>query len=277
MRSCNIKSTKAEKGSKRRRICRCGAGVEIHPGKCDTPGFALRTEPQIIQDPRGFSRLELKRTNKRILQTSAYMMQSWRANCDLQILLYNSDPDNPDLDDIAAVTDYVVTYACKGNESIHSEKERLKSYIASMSDNERSEMATATLAKKVLNRSLKTRMISKQEATVQLDGLDLWTCSDSIETVSITPSYKVSTHLPYEGKGSIYSRYATRMKKKIPPNSPSDYAERLRQMSLHEYFHFIRNYSRSTGKFIIPHYIGGKCIPTWPITYEFARYDIIII
>jgi hypothetical protein len=45
------------------------------------------------------------------------MLQSWRANCDIQIFLYQSDPNNPNLDEIAAVTDYIVSYTCKGNET----------------------------------------------------------------------------------------------------------------------------------------------------------------
>jgi hypothetical protein len=52
------------------------------------------------------------------------MLQSWRANCDVQILIYNSDPKNPDLTDIARVTDYIVAYACKGNATMKEEREQ---------------------------------------------------------------------------------------------------------------------------------------------------------
>jgi hypothetical protein len=39
---------------RKRRWCRCGAGIERTYGKCDTPGFILRNEPVIFKDLRGF-------------------------------------------------------------------------------------------------------------------------------------------------------------------------------------------------------------------------------
>ena len=57
------------------------------------------------------------------------ILQSWRANCDLQILIYSSDPDHPDPDDIARVTDYVVGYACKGNKTLKEERELTKKLV----------------------------------------------------------------------------------------------------------------------------------------------------
>jgi hypothetical protein len=51
-------------------------------------------------------------------------LQSWRGNCDVQILVYSSDPDFLDADDIARVTDYVVGYACKGNKTLKEEREQ---------------------------------------------------------------------------------------------------------------------------------------------------------
>ena len=56
-------------------------------------------------------------------------LQSWRANCDVQILIYTSDPNNPDPSKIAKVTDYVVGYACKGNKCMKEEKEWMKELI----------------------------------------------------------------------------------------------------------------------------------------------------
>jgi hypothetical protein len=56
-------------------------------------------------------------------------MSCWRANCDFAILLYDCDPDNPDPTEIAKVTDYVVSYTCKGNESVREEKENYRSLI----------------------------------------------------------------------------------------------------------------------------------------------------
>jgi hypothetical protein len=98
--------------STKRRVCKVGCGVEENPFKCDTPGFRLRGTHDVVTDIRGYTRLELKRNDdRRLLQSSSYALQSWRANCDVQLMLYQSDPDNPDLSELAAVTDYVVSYA----------------------------------------------------------------------------------------------------------------------------------------------------------------------
>ena len=53
------------------------------------------------------------------------MLLSWRANCDVQILVYESDPKKPKYEDIARVVDYVVGYACKGSERLKDEKRQL--------------------------------------------------------------------------------------------------------------------------------------------------------
>jgi hypothetical protein len=44
-------------------------------------------------------------------------------------LIYSSDPANPDADDIARVTDYVVGYACKGNKTLVEENEQTKQIL----------------------------------------------------------------------------------------------------------------------------------------------------
>jgi hypothetical protein len=49
-------------------------------------------------------------------------VQSCRANCDVTILIYDSDPKHPDATEIAKVTNYVVNYACKGNETLAIEQ-----------------------------------------------------------------------------------------------------------------------------------------------------------
>ena len=111
-----------DKESKKQKFCRCGAGVEERPNMCDTPGFPLSEEPKIVHDLRGFDRMELPRNHKRIVASSKWLLQGWRANCDIQVLLYNCDPLCPDPDEIARVTDYIVAYACKGNDYCRREE-----------------------------------------------------------------------------------------------------------------------------------------------------------
>ena len=52
------------------------------------------------------------------------LLQSWRGNCDIQILIYDSDPKNPNIAEIAAVTDYIVAYSCKGVTTFREETDQ---------------------------------------------------------------------------------------------------------------------------------------------------------
>jgi len=63
------------------------------------------------------------------LQTSIVTLQAWRGNCDVQILLYESDPQYPDITEIAKVNDYVVSYTTKGNKTLKVEKDIMKDII----------------------------------------------------------------------------------------------------------------------------------------------------
>src|SRR5688572_18714577 len=96
---------------------------------CDTPGFPLRAEPTLVHDLRGFDRLELQRNNRWIVATSKWLIQGWRANCEIQVLLYNCNPLHPNPEEIARVTDYIVAYACKGNKTFVEEKNQMKALI----------------------------------------------------------------------------------------------------------------------------------------------------
>ena len=42
------------------RTCHTGAGQEQTPGKADTPGFKLRDKPAVVNDNRGYLKLELR-------------------------------------------------------------------------------------------------------------------------------------------------------------------------------------------------------------------------
>ena len=111
------------------RYCRAGAGEEKTPDQCDTPGFSPRSIPAIVRDERNFLKLEMPRNNVRLHQTSLSLLRGWRGNCDIKILIYSSPDGQPDPEDIAAVTDYVVAYCCKGNETLAVEKETLRDFI----------------------------------------------------------------------------------------------------------------------------------------------------
>jgi hypothetical protein len=88
-------------------------------------------------------------------------------------MLHQSDPHYPDPSELATVTDYVVSYACKGNESITEEKQRFKTYLFSMHSLDNGGVAPKTVATKTFNNSMKEIMISRQEATVLLMAMSL--------------------------------------------------------------------------------------------------------
>ena len=131
-----------------------------------------------MNDIRGFRRIELPRNNRRILQSSIYCLQSWRANCDVQILIYKSDPQHPSPEDIAAATDYIVGYACKGNENLRTEKKQIEQLILNAEDLDGDQSDLTRLARQILNKSIGEKMISKQEAMVHLAQLRLFDCSE---------------------------------------------------------------------------------------------------
>lgn len=93
------------------RYCRVGSGEENTVGKNDTPGFEYCSHDKIKFDSRNFNFLQLKRTNStRFLQSSMTGLQSWRVNMDVKVLIYDTDPDCPDMFEISTVSDYIVSY-----------------------------------------------------------------------------------------------------------------------------------------------------------------------
>lgn len=107
-----------------------GAGDEVSLGDCDTPGFNFVANDIIEYDKRGYKTLKLQRTISQCLnQTSVLMLQAWRANCDGNILLYDTHPMHPDMEEIANVSDYIVSYTCKGHLTLAQERDIVSSAI----------------------------------------------------------------------------------------------------------------------------------------------------
>jgi hypothetical protein len=170
----------------------------------------------------------------------------------------------PDLDEIAAVTDYIVSYACKGNEQASAVTKNLKRFVINFGKETLSEMTPTTLSRKILNNALKSRLVPKQEAVVHLANLPLCTCSETIERVSLSSGYKLSSEI--RTTSNIVSKYARRLK-----TCRGNATSLLKEMSLDDYFHHIKN-QNNNGKVIIPHYYGAKSTPCYPISLSYARY-----
>ena len=247
------------------RTCKCGCGTEKTKGECDTPGFPLTTNPEIKTDHRRTKRLYMPRNHPRLNQTSRYLLQSWRANCDVQILVYDSSPSKPNLAEIAKITDYVVSYQCKGNHSWKEEQEQMKKLVLAAEDILGDKHDLRRVAKQVMNKVSSKRIISKQEAMVLLGDLDLTYCTETIESVSINNS----TRLKEGPENKTDTRFTTQYS-----NRPHECEE----MSLYDYFLFLKNdgkNGRKGRKYIIPNFIGFSGNPQFPVKEPYARHTII--
>ena len=194
------------------------------------------------------------------------LLQSWRGNCDIQILIYDSDPNNVDVSEISRVTDYVVAYATKGNCSLREEKEQNKKMIlaADSFSGDRSDMKR--VCKQVMNKAASKRIISKQEAMVLLANLDLTGCSETVENVSISQSTRVRRET--EKSNYVDSKFITKYQYRD---------ERFHHMSLCQYFEYNKNRSKSKHrKHIIPHFIGVQGYPCFPVSESYARHVLIV-
>jgi hypothetical protein len=142
--------------SKAKRCCRFGAGHEETVEKGDTPGFECNSKPNITLDGHGFTKHEVfkgPRKTRRMIQTSMFLTQVWRGNVDDKPLLYQSDPSNPDPEDIITCSDYLVGYKMKGAQTIAVERNNMKDLVVRMEDNNGDITGFFYAARKLLNRA----------------------------------------------------------------------------------------------------------------------------
>ena len=109
-----------------------GSLVKFHLSSTTTPAVKeifMKNEIILIRwscTNQKFRVLDLKRTNtRRMNQCSSYALQSWRANCDVKMLIYDHDPRQINPDDIANVTDYIVSYVTKANQRFLEETQEV--------------------------------------------------------------------------------------------------------------------------------------------------------
>ena len=112
------------------RVCRVGYGDEMNYNAQDTPGMDLMSKSAIIKDKKGIKQFRMKRTHsKRVVQHSRTLLRGWRANCDVKLLLYYSNPSLPDIGEIEDVCKYVVAYTGKRNQTSRQEKDSIQNLI----------------------------------------------------------------------------------------------------------------------------------------------------
>jgi hypothetical protein len=69
-----------------------------------------------------------------MVQTSMFLTQVWRGNVDVKPFLYQSDPSNPDPEDIIRCSDYMVGYKMKGAQTIATERKNIKDLVMRIED-----------------------------------------------------------------------------------------------------------------------------------------------
>jgi hypothetical protein len=57
-----------------------------------------------------------------IIKTATILLHLWRGNCDVKIVLYDTNLINPDIATILKACDYLVSYATKGADTYAIEK-----------------------------------------------------------------------------------------------------------------------------------------------------------
>lgn len=123
------------------------------------------------------------------------------------------------------------------------------------------------LVQKCLNQSAAKRLISKQEAVVMLGDLPLVTCSETIDTVSISNS-KI---LRASGETSDNKTFVEKYKRRH---------EELLHMSLYDFYHHVKNnpheLEKRGGKHMIPNFVGINGTAKYPVTDDYARSTLVV-
>ena len=117
------------------------------------------------------------------------------------------------------------------------------------------------VCKQVMNKAASSRLISKPEATVLLVNLNLSTCSEYIETISITNSRQLTLSSSQTQKNFL-QQYQHR---------PSAYES----LSLHAYYQLYHKTIKKE-KSSIPHYVGVPGMPVYPVSEDYARHILIV-
>jgi hypothetical protein len=90
----------------------------------------LIKKAQLQIDRKGISNFRMRRTHSvRLVQHSKSLLKAWRANCDIILLLYYSNPSHPDICEVEDVYKYVVAYIGKRHNTTQEENEAIQNII----------------------------------------------------------------------------------------------------------------------------------------------------
>ena len=239
-----------EEGKERK--CRFGFGTESAPGM--EPSLLPR-----IKKLNHVRKLLMERDHPRLLQHSQTLLSSWRGNVDSQVLLFNSNPDKPALDDIIAVCKYVCAYATKGNESTGEQLALFKSVVDEMAKSDKDYASAgpssgSSLVTMLLNKTVGQRAVSGPEVATELDkSLTLYKTSRSFVYIPLTGLVRINSSrgdtTVQIKQNNVVHRYVKRDKK-------------LENVTLYNF--------ATEGARKIPHVTGGNMIAEHPFKYQYC-------
>ena len=205
----------------------------------------------------------MPRNNKKLIQCSVDALRSWRANCDVRIFVYESDPNWLDANEITRVTDYTVGYSCKGHQKQKDEKDQTISFVNNYTEMTGDVQDVTRLSRQLLNKATTNRVISKQESMVLLLNLNLVKCTDVFTNVSTNGRVRIALNRKNRKNKDIQDSYAERCLA-----DPL-----LRTITLHQFFH--RRYNQTPGMkktcWNIPIYKGSAVKPVYPPSRKYAE------
>ena len=114
------------------------------------------------------------------------------------------------------------------------------------------------VARQVLNHTIGEKMISKQEAMVHIGQLDLFHCSESIETHSLSGFRRLVENDTDKSSGTtLLAKYANR----------SAY---YKNKSLYEFFFCTKPNPQEARSKYVPHFVGASSTPVYPLREPYA-------
>ncbi len=112
------------------RTCRVHFGTEPQYGKQDTQGLPRTKGSKIFINRKGILHFRMNRPKSdRVVQHSRTLLRGWRANCNIKLLLYYSNPNCPDISEIEDVSRYVVSYTGKRDNTSQAEIDAIQNII----------------------------------------------------------------------------------------------------------------------------------------------------
>ena len=210
-------------------------------------------------DHRKFWKLHLKRNHKRLLQSSKRLVRSNRANGDVSLILMRKNQMYPDADELRQICGYVVDYATKCTETESDTRKSLKQLIMTEKENISDSLDMKRVATRCMNQLHRDKVIGKQEADCLMGGLDLYSCSETIETISISNMMSIDAHGNVTEKKDL-TNYKNR----------KDAIEL--DMTFYDWLIYKKSNKNKGKSIVIPHFVGGDTRTTFPITEEYARH-----